>query len=282
MAGKYVIDERTLNSIATAIREKEESTEPIAVTEFSERISNIKTNEDLETELNTYEEEVTEQEVTLENIAELLKVKGGVAPPKLQDKTVNIVANGIGTVAADDEYAGLNTVTFNVNVPAAKYTPRWIRFSSYEGTNLTDEVSNLDTSKMTSFYAMFQSCNRVTALDLKHFDVTNITNMGSMFQQCNYLTSLDISGWGTNKATNFGSMFSGCSALKTLDLRTLYSSSCTAVSSMFNTCSQLQSVDMTGCDLSNVTTVYQMFNECGALTDVSKINWNMPKITGTG
>lgn len=222
-------------------------------------------------------------ENTTYDVRRYARVSASVHPaPNLQDKSVTITENGTQNITADSGYDGLGNVEVISEFKAAKYTPRWIRFSSYEGTNLNAEVSNLDTSKMTSFYAMFQSCSRLTSLDLKHFDVSNITNMGSMFQQCNYLASLDISGWGVNKTTNFGSMFSTCSTFKTLDLRTLYTSYGTTLASMFNTCTALQSVDMTGCDLSNVTSIYQMFNECGSLTDVSKINWNMPKITGTG
>lgn len=65
-----------LTDVAEAIRTKEGTTETITASEFDTRISNLSGGEDLTEELNTYGSELEEQNVTLDDIAKALRVKG--------------------------------------------------------------------------------------------------------------------------------------------------------------------------------------------------------------
>lgn len=75
MYGKYVIDERTLTDIANAIRDKEGTTNAIATNDFSDRISNIRTSEDLDSELTTQHDILVAQETLVNDIMSTLETK---------------------------------------------------------------------------------------------------------------------------------------------------------------------------------------------------------------
>ena len=84
--------------------------------------------------------------------------------------------------------------------------------------NLTQlDVSNFNTSKVTSMTAMFSGCSGLTSLDLSSFDTSKITStieMICMFERCNLLTSIYISDkWKTNKVTEDVAMFEDCHSL---------------------------------------------------------------------
>jgi surface protein len=75
-------------------------------------------------------------------------------------------------------------------------------------------LSNFDTSKVTTMSEMFYSCRGLTSLDLSKFDTTNVTSMSSMFHSCSGLTTIYVSdGWSTDKVTSSSNMFYGCSKL---------------------------------------------------------------------
>ena len=74
-----------------------------------------------------------------------------------------------------------------------------------------------DTSSITDMSYMFNSCSRLTSLDLSGLDTSAVTNMSHMFYTCSGLTSLDLSNFDTSKAI-IDSMFVGCSAIISLIL----------------------------------------------------------------
>ena len=64
------------------------------------------------------------------------------------------------------------------------------------------ELSNFDTSKITTFLGMFSECSQLKKLNLANWDVSNATSFGrdgwsygGMFQNCSQLTDLNISNW---------------------------------------------------------------------------------------
>ena len=72
--------------------------------------------EDVSDELSNYDEKLTEQETTLEDIVNTLKGKGSGAVLKLQDKTIEITENGTTNITADEGYNGLSNVEVVTNV----------------------------------------------------------------------------------------------------------------------------------------------------------------------
>lgn len=117
---------------------------------------------------------------------------------------------------------------------ASKYAPRRISFYAYTGTELDEEISNLDTSNSTSMINMFYSCSNLTSLDLSSFNTSNVTNMSNMFYACRSLTELDLSSFDTTNVANMRGMFENCSKLTHLDIRNFDFTKVTSYTNMFN------------------------------------------------
>jgi hypothetical protein len=114
-----------LTDVAESIRTKEGTTEAIPASEFDSRISNLSGAEDLDEELDTYNNEVHEQETIIENIVEGMANKG-IKPIalRLEDVSVLIIEQGKGTVLPSEGYDGIRKVDFDVqmiNVGATEY-----------------------------------------------------------------------------------------------------------------------------------------------------------------
>lgn len=160
--------------VADSIRSKTGKTDKIPATNFDSEIAAIQTKEDLDAELTVQNEEITEQEVSIEDIKQALNGKSAYK----------------------------------------KYAPRRISFSGYTGTSLDYEIANLDTSKLTSMYQMFSQNNKLVSLDLSNFDTSKVTDMSYAFYGCVKLTVLDLSNFDTSKVTNMQHMFYGCDFTK--------------------------------------------------------------------
>ncbi len=127
----------------------------------------------------------------------------------------------------------------------------------------TIDLSNFDTSSVTTMRSMFNGCRSLTSLDLSGFDTTNVTNLHDMFGNCNSLTSLDLSSFDTSNVATMGYMFYGCSSLTSLDLSSFDTSNVTTMSYMFQNCSKLQTIKVGSLWITTNATMTDMFTGCG-------------------
>lgn len=168
----------------------------------------------------------------------------------LQEKTIDITANGTVEVTPDEGYA-LKKVTANVDVKGNDKIQRYIElngnsaaylFYNFKGASVDELLDGIDTSKATSTKQMFANCSGITSVptidtgnstDFSYMfaydanlktvpllDSTKVTAVDSMFYQCKALT--DVPLFDTSKATNFASFFAQCESLKVIpafDLR---------------------------------------------------------------
>ncbi len=141
------------------------------------------------------------------------------------------------------------------------------------------DLTNLDTSNVKNMYNMFYDCSLVTSLDLSNFNTKNVTDMGAMFENCLALTSLDLSNINTSKVTNMSYMFSGCLKLTTLNIRNLDTKNVTNIRYMFSNCTSLTSLDASSFDTSNVTNMMSLFEGCSKLTTLNISNFNTSNVT---
>ena len=150
-------------------------------------------------------------------------------------------------------------------------------------SNLTSlNISNWNVSNLTDATSMFSGCSSLTSLDLSSFDTSNVTYMRNMFQNCPNLTTVgDLSSWDTSNVTDTSYMFTDCSKLTTLDLSSWNTSSLTNASDMFSSCSSLTSLgDLSSWDTSNVTDMSYMFSGCTNLTSIGNLSsWNTSNVT---
>ena len=69
------------------------------------------------------------------------------------------------------------------------------------------DLSNFDTSKVTSMISMFENQCELTSLDLSSFDTSNVTNMANMFEDTGNIEFLDLSSFDTRNVTETYDMF---------------------------------------------------------------------------
>lgn len=114
------------------------------------------------------------------------------------------------------------------------YSPKYISFREYKGTDLIPELAGLDTSKITTMAQMFYYCDALTNLNVSTFNTENVNNMRYMFYACNHIINLDLSNFNTNKVTDMSYMFANCERLLSLDIRNFNFSNVTSYTGMFN------------------------------------------------
>ena len=150
----------------------------------------------------------------------------------------------------------------------------------YQCSNLTSiDLTNIDTSNVTDMHQMFNSCTNLKSLDVRNFDTSKVTDMNYMFYNCFYLTSLDLSNFDTSNVTDMRSMFSGCYGLTSLDLSNFDTSNVTNMRSMLYGCHNLTSLDLSNFDTSNVTDMGSMFYEGYHLTSLDLSNFDTSNVT---
>lgn len=110
--GKVLVTDTHLTNIANAIRSKNGTTTTYKPGEMASAINNIQTNEDLSSEFNDYENSLTAQETTIDDIFNALQDKAAGGEVTLQEKTVTPTTSN-QTITADSNYGGLSKVTVN-------------------------------------------------------------------------------------------------------------------------------------------------------------------------
>ena len=161
----------------------------------------------------------------------------------------------------------------------------YIRFGCGENTYVAGaweyltEILDINLSYVNTFYRMFRGCNLLTSLDVSNWDTSKITSMNSMFSNCSQLTQLDVSNWNTSNVTDMSILFNNCSSLTSLDVSNWDTSNVTIMTNVFNNCSALTSLDVSNWDTSNVTDMVNMFRSCQSLTSLDVSNWDTSNVT---
>ncbi|WP_182925190.1 BspA family leucine-rich repeat surface protein, partial [Listeria monocytogenes] len=180
-----------------------------------------------------------------------------------------------------------NSIDWLIGIPVSKITNIVLEdtvfasgncgslFKSSAATSL--DLSNLDTSNVTSMRQMFYS-NAATSLDLSNFDTSNVTDMYYMFA-ASAATSLDVSSFDTSKVTSMDSMFYG-SLATSLDVSSFDTSKVTNMRQMFIG-SLATSLDLSNFDTSKVTSMYGMF-QYSAATSLNLSNFDTSNVTNMG
>lgn len=156
-------------------------------------------------------------------------------------------------------------------------------FSSYYNAEEID-VSNVDTSAVTSMKYMFQFNAKLTTLKLGNMDTSNVTDMSYMFSNLRSISSIDLgSSFDTSKVTTMKHMFNSNYKLETLVLGDKFdTSNVTDMGYMFEDDYVLETLDLGDkFDTSKVTSFNSMFCDCKNLeaVDISKMTANVSSVT---
>ena len=116
----------------------------------------------------------------------------------------------------------------------------------------TIDLSEFDTSQVTSMYEAFFQCSNLTSIDLTNVNTSKVTDMEMMFYSCGKLESVDLSGFDTSNVTLFERMFYGCNNLTSLDISNFDTSKLIGLSDMFGGCNRLSDLYL-NFNISNIT-----------------------------
>ncbi len=154
--------------------------------------------------------------------------------------------------------------------------------SKYMFSDLQDlteiDLTNFDSSRVTTMEAMFQGTKALTSLDLSMLDVSNVTNMYSMFGDMEGLTDLNLKDFNSSKVTNMTYMFWKCESLTSLDLSSFDTSSVTEMEGMFSQSKSLISLDLRNFNTSNVFNMSSMFARMDSLQSVNLSSFNTSEV----
>ena len=185
-----------------------------------------------------------------------------------------IYINGISSTI--DRLGNINIKNNKINNVTLEYNEIINKFDKmFQNLNSIIEVdlSNIDTSEVTSMKAMFINCANLRYINLKNFDTSSVDNMSQMFEGCNSLTSLDLSSFKTSKVNNMNNMFKNCHILTSLDITNFDTSNLRKMQEMFSGCNSLKSLDLSSLNTNGVGNMDLLFFNCNSLTSINIINF---------
>ena len=158
----------------------------------------------------------------------------------------------------NDEITGdVTKVVFDPSFAGARPTSTYGWFYEMENLQSITGIEYLNTSEVTNMGHMFNSCIRLTSLDLSNFNTSKVTHMNQMFQFCYELTSLDLSSFNTAKVTDMHFMLDYCTNLRTIYVGNGWSTAAvTNSTNMFRNCTSLVGGQGTTYDVNHVDATY--------------------------
>ena len=151
----------------------------------------------------------------------------------------------------------MTKVVFDPSFAGARPTSTYGWFYEMENLQSITGIEYLNTSEVTNMGHMFNSCIRLTSLDLSNFNTSKVTHMNQMFQFCYELTSLDLSSFNTAKVTDMHFMLDYCTNLRTIYVGNGWSTAAvTNSTNMFRNCTSLVGGQGTTYDVNHVDATY--------------------------
>ncbi len=175
-------------------------------------------------------------------------------------------------------YTGIETTEYTYDMLSGISTAPWCADGS--GAKVLKVVFE-DKIAPTSIAGWFSGFKNITSIDLSNLDTSNVTSMSGLFYDCRKLENIIFGdNWTTAKVREMNHMFYYCQKLASVDVKRFDTSNVMDMSYMFARCNALTSLDLTGWDVSRVFNMSYMFLYCEGLTemDMSKWNWNISSI----
>ena len=141
------------------------------------------------------------------------------------------------------------------------------------------DLSNLDTSLVTSMLSMFENCEKLEFINFGDINTSSVLDMSNMFYNCKSLLSLDLSKFDTSKVKLMDYMFYECILFTSLDITHFKTSQVESIGGMFLGCQSLLEIDVSYMDVSSVTNMEYLFAECSVLTSLNLNNFITSNVT---
>ena len=124
-----------------------------------------------------------------------------------------------------------------------KYYPNLIKINGNEKNDITYKyyfnqtdnfVELIWNNNINNCYSMFRRCYDIIEMDLSDFNTSEVTTMQWMFLSCSSLISLNLSNFDTSKVQSMQAMFSGCNNLEYINLKNFNENQLTEYRYMFD------------------------------------------------
>jgi surface protein len=114
-----------------------------------------------------------------------------------------------------DGWEFIDVVTGEVIVP---HEPEYYVPGYFKGRDI-EEATTMVTSEHDDLSEMFSDCENLRTINnISEWDTSNVTTMNRMFNNCRSLESLDLSSFNTSNVDSMYDMFARCENLKELNL----------------------------------------------------------------
>ena len=264
--------------------ELEIETENIKIQDFSlEELTVLPSREQqviTPTQPKTYYNKVIVEPVVTEDIVTQSSNKDKLIIPLVGTFFNRVWVKGDSNLVSENIKDGVSILGVSGSL-STKYSPSFISFANFEGTDLTEELSNLDTSNIQSMYRMFYNCRKLTSLDISNFNTENIIEIANMFGYCQQLRTLNLGNINTKNVDSLQSLFYECNSLENIDLSSFNTEKVISIRTMFFRCSSLTKIDISSFSSASLIDTTSAFNQCNKLTTLIINNPNLFKMTNT-
>ena len=140
------------------------------------------------------------------------------------------------------------------------------------------DLSNFDTSGVTSMGGMFLKCVNLISINLTNINISMVYNMTSMFEKCESLISLNLSNFGISEVYYIDRMFRDCFSLISLNLSNFKTPNLIKMKEMFFRCESLQYLDISNINTSKIINMNSLFYYCLKLTSINISNFDTKNV----
>ena len=140
------------------------------------------------------------------------------------------------------------------------------------------DLSNFDTSEVTSMKSMFSNCKHLDYINFKNIDTSSVVNMASMFENCFSLRSVDLSNFNTSKVSDMNKMFKCCYTITFLNLSNFYTSQLSKINEMFSNCYNLRKLIISNFNTDKLTSMNSLFYNCYSLSSLNISYFNTENV----
>lgn len=130
------------------------------------------------------------------------------------------------------------------------------------------DVSNWDTSRMSSASYMFSGSLSLQSIDVGNWNTGLLADASYMFLECPSLKYIDVSSWDMKELREAFCMFMNCQALASIDVSNWETKEIRSMTSMFFSCKSLQLLDFRKANFNKVEKAEGLINNCNALAEL--------------
>lgn len=185
--------------------------------------------------------------------------------PHEEDASYAVFDNGVLTFYYDKLIKTRNGAKYKLNT--GDNSPGWLGAGGVSKVVFDSSFAN---TRPTTTYEWFKGFSSLTSFEgMEYLNTSEVINMAKMYEGCNSLSTLDVRHFSTAKVTDMSRMFYGCSALTSLNVGNFNTANCTNMEEMFMNDYQLTSLDLSHFDMSKCTQTKGMMKNCSALKSLS-------------